>query len=87
MNPHWIIRSMPRDLSVLGLAARFHRNLCRVQVTWTTDEGATRFATAEDAFARAIEHGLKDHEFVVAAVWNYRNDECRMTSHETEEVA
>jgi len=60
----WIIRG-PRH----GLAARFHKNLCGLQVTWTVDEKATRFATGEEAMAKAREHGLSEKEFCAAAVW------------------
>jgi hypothetical protein len=64
-SPGWIIRRSPG-----GYAARFHRNLCGLQVTWTTDEDATRFATGEEAFAKAREHGLRDDQFCAVALWD-----------------
>jgi hypothetical protein len=66
----YVIRGFPH-----GLAALFHRNLVGFQVTWTTDGKATRFATAEDGFARAREHGLKDDQFYAVAIWEVAQKE------------
>jgi hypothetical protein len=60
----WIIRGARH-----GLAARFHKNLCGLQVTWTVNEKATHFATGEEAMAKAREHGLGENQFHPVVVW------------------